>query len=124
MKNKVRGIFLATIGLLILSVPALAHHGAAAFDTDHPITMKATVTTWFWANPHCFVKFDYKNEKGELQHWVVETSNPPDMMNKGWSDHTLKEGMEITVTVSPSRNGRTVGRLITVVLPDGQTLRN
>jgi hypothetical protein len=122
--KKLAAIAFVAVGLLSLSVPVFAHHGTAAFETSRTITMKATVTDWFWANPHCFVKFDYKNDKGEVEHWVVETSNPPDMMNKGWTIHTLKAGDEITVTVYPVKNNKTVGRLITVKLPGGQTLSN
>jgi hypothetical protein len=122
--KKLAAIAFVAVGLFARSVPVFAHHGTAAFETSRTITMKATVTDWFWANPHCFVKFDYKNDKGEVEHWVVETSNPPDMMNKGWTIHTLKAGDEITVTVYPVKNSKTVGRLITVRLPDGQTLRN
>jgi len=122
--KKLAAIAFVAAGLFAVSVPVFAHHGTAAFETSRTITMKATVTDWFWANPHCFVKFDYKNDKGEVEHWVVETSNPPDMMNKCWTIHTLKAGDEITVTVYPVKNSKTVGRLITVRLPDGQTLRN
>jgi hypothetical protein len=124
LTRKLAATSLVAIGLFALSVPVFAHHGTAAFETSRTITMKATVTDWFWANPHCFVKFDYKNDKGEVEHWVVETSNPPDMTNKGWTIHTLKAGDEITVTVYPVKNNKPVGRLITVKLPGGQTLSN
>ena len=124
LAKKLAATSVVVIALFALSVPVFAHHGTAAFETSRTITMKATVTDWFWANPHCFVKFDYKNDKGEVEHWVVETSNPPDMMNKGWTIHTLKAGDEITVTVYPVKNNKPVGRLITVKLPGGQTLSN
>ena len=26
--------------------------------------MKGTVTEWFWANPHCFLQFDVKDDSG------------------------------------------------------------
>jgi len=122
--KKLAAIAFVAVGLFALSVPAFAHHGTAAFETSRTITMKATVTDWFWANPHCFVKFDYKNDKGEVEHWVVETSNPPDMTNRGWTIHTLKPGDEITITVLPVKNGKPIGRLRHVVLPDGQDLGN
>lgn len=124
MLNRLTAVCVLAIGLTVISVPAFAHHGAAAFDTSKTITMKATVTDWYWANPHCFMKFDYKNEKGEVEHWVVETSNPPDMMNKGWNQHSVKPGDEVTVAVYPVKNGKPVGRLVHVVLPSGQTLGN
>jgi hypothetical protein len=122
--KKLLTVSLAAVGLLSITIPAVAHHGTAAFDTSRSITMKGTVTDWFWANPHCFVKFDYKNDKGEIEHWVVETSNPPDMINKGWRRDVLKPGNEISVTVYPVKNGKPIGRLVTVRLPDGRTLGN
>ena len=124
MTNKLATISLMAIGLLTISVPVFAHHGTAAFNTEKTITMKASVTQWYWANPHCFLRFDYKNDKGEAEHWVVETSNPPDMTNKGWSRNTLKVGDEITVTLWPVKNGKPLGRLSEILLPNGQTLRN
>jgi hypothetical protein len=119
MRTKVITIVLC---FLALSVPLLAHHGAAAYDTDKKITLKATVTQWFWANPHCFLKFDAKDEKGNVVHWATETSNPSDMVNLGWSKDTFKPGDEITVTFTPVKNGNPVGRVDSVVLANGQTL--
>lgn len=116
--------FLAVICLASVSIPVFAHHGTAAFDVSRTVKMNATVTQWYWANPHCFLRFDYKDDKGEVEHWVVETSNPPDMINKGWSKTSLKPGDQVTVTVYPVKNGKPIGRLVTVVLPDGQTLGN
>ena len=124
MRNKLATVSIVAISLMTVSVPVFAHHGTAAFETSKTLTMKATVTDWFWANPHCFVKFDSKNDKGEVEHWVVETSNPPDMTNRGWTIHTLKPGDEITITVLPVKNGKPIGRLRHVVLPNGQDLGN
>jgi hypothetical protein len=122
MKNKIMVLFAATLGLLIVSVPASAHHGSAAFDAGKQVVMKGTVTRWVWANPHCFLSYDAKDEGGNLTHWVVETSNPPDMINRGWSKETFKPGDEVTVTVEPVKSGKPVGRLLEVVLPNGKTL--
>lgn len=119
MRNKLFAIFL---GLLSVAIPLFAHHGTAAFDTSRTVTLKATVTQWFWANPHCFLKFDAKDEKGNVVHWATETSNPSDMVNLGWSKDTFKPGDEITVTFIPVKNGVPVGRVQQVVLPNGQKL--
>jgi hypothetical protein len=108
--NKLTTIFVAVIGLLAVSVPLFAHHGNAAYDVSKVITVKGTVTEWFWANPHCFLKFDAQDEKGEVQHWVVEANNVPSMSNAGWAKSSFKPGDEVTVTMTPARNGRTVGR--------------
>ena len=110
------------VALLTLSSPLFAHHGSAAFETATPVTVKGSVTAWTWANPHCFLKFDVKDESGNVAHWAAETNNAPDMMERGWTKQSFKPGDEITVTVEPVKNGKPVGRVIEVVLPNGQTL--
>jgi len=110
-------------GLLTVSVPLFAHHGAAAYDTAKKITVKGTVTEWFWANPHCFLKFDAKDDNGNDLHWATETSNPADMVNLGWSKQSFKPGDEVTVTFTPVKNGAPVGRVEQVVLANGQILK-
>jgi hypothetical protein len=110
------------VGVLTVSIPLFGHHGAAAFDTTKKITVKAMVIEWFWANPHCFLKFDAKDDKGEVIHWVTEASNPSDMVNLGFSKQTFKPGDEVTVTLIPVKNGLPIGRIQQVVLANGQTL--
>jgi hypothetical protein len=122
MKHNFATRYLWLFAFLFVAVPVLAHHGNAAFDPTKRVTMKGTVTEWFWANPHCFLQFDIKDESGNLVHWVAETSNPPDMINHGWSKSSLKVGDQVTVTVIPVKNGKPIGRIAAVVLPNGQTL--
>jgi hypothetical protein len=120
MKNKLLTIF---FGLLTVSVPLFAHHGTAAYDTAKKITLKGTVTEWVWSNPHCFLKFDAKDEKGNVVHWATETSNPSDMVNLGWSNQSFKPGDEVTVTFTPVKNSVAVGRIDQVALANGQILK-
>jgi uncharacterized protein DUF6152 len=122
VKGKCLKLFAMAAAVLIVSVPLFAHHGNAAFDTGKKVTMKGTVTEWFWANPHCFLKFDVKDDTGNVAHWVAETNNAPDMIERGWSNKSFKPGDEITVTVEPVKNGKPVGRVLHVVLPNGETL--
>jgi hypothetical protein len=122
VRNKVLGVFLAPVCFLAVSVPLAAHHGAAGFDMEKQLTMKGTVTDWLWANPHCFLRYDTKDDAGNVAHWAVEVSNPTDMVRRGWTKRSVKVGDEVTVTVRPAKNGAPVGQLLKVVLPDGQTL--
>ena len=121
MKAKFLMIF-ALAGSLVASIPLLAHHGNAAFDVGKRVTVKGTVTEWVWANPHCWLKFDAKDDKGNVAHWVAETNNAPDMIERGWSKNTFKPGDEVTVTVEPVKSGNPVGRVVGVVLANGQAL--
>jgi hypothetical protein len=79
MKNRPSVAFLAALSFCVIAAPLSAHHGTANFDIDKKLTIKVTVTEWFWANPHCFLKFDAQDDKGTVVHWVAETSNPSDM---------------------------------------------
>lgn len=116
--------FVVLAGTLLSSATLFAHHGNAAFDDSKKITVKATVTEWVWANPHCFLKFDAKDDSGNVVHWVAETSNPPDMINRGWSRQSFKPGDEVTVTMTTVRFGQPIGRIQQVVLANGRTLGN
>jgi hypothetical protein len=120
LRYKLMAIFL---GFIAVSLPLCAHHGAAAYDTAKKMTVKGTVTEWFWANPHCFLKFDAKDDAGNVVHWATETSNPSDMVNLGWSKDSFKAGDEITVTFTPVKNGAPVGRIEQVVLANGQVFK-
>jgi uncharacterized protein DUF6152 len=112
----------AVVGVLTLPVLAFAHHGNASFDTSKEVTLKGTVTEYIWANPHCFLKFDAKDDTGTVRNWAVEVSNPTDMTKRGWSRTSFKIGEQITVSLQAVKNGAPVGRLTKVVLADGSTL--
>jgi Family of unknown function (DUF6152) len=119
-----KGKFLAVfaLGISILSLPLFAHHGNAAYDTEKKITLKGTVTQWFWANPHCVLEFDAKDETGQVVHWSSETENPTTMSHSGWAKTSFKPGDEVTVTMITVKNGKPIGRIVEVVLPNGQKL--
>lgn len=122
MKAGFLGVFLAAAGLVLLTGPVSAHHGAASFDTTRELTLKGSVTEWIWANPHCFLKFDAKDDTGTVRNWAVEVSNPTDMTRLGWARTSFKGGDDVTVTLQPVKSGAPIGRLRSVVLPNGQTL--
>ena len=122
MKATRSGGLLALYALLLLSAPAAAHHGTASFDTGKDLTLKGTVTEWIWANPHCFLKFDAMDDTGTVRNWAVEVSNPTDMTKRGWARSSFKIGDAVTVSLQPVKNGAPIGRLRSVVLPDGSTL--
>jgi hypothetical protein len=122
MRNRLVRTFGIALGLLMVSVPLLAHHGAAQFDVGKKVTVKGTVVEWFWANPHCFLRFDAPGDDGQVVHWAVETQSGPNILPQGFSKQTFKVGDQVAVTLEPVKNGRPLGRLLRVVLADGSTL--
>ena len=122
MRNMILAVSIAAVGVLLVSVPLLAHHGAAALDTGKEVTLKGTVTEWIWSNPHCFLQFDAKDDTGAVRNWAVETQNPTAMTQRGWSRSSFKAGDQVTVTLEPVKNRQPIGRLLTVILANGEKL--
>lgn len=122
-KSFITLVALVTVALTAAR-PVAAHHGAAAFENDPAkrLVLKGVVTQWIWANPHTFLQFDVKGEDGQVVHWVVEASNPPDMQNRGWTNKSFQAGDEVTVTVRPVKTGKPVGSIIQVQFADGHVL--
>jgi hypothetical protein len=44
------------------------------------------------------------------------------MIHQGWTKQALKTGDQITITVYQAKNGKPIGRIVEVVLPNGQRL--
>jgi hypothetical protein len=115
-------MLMAVAGVLLAPSPLTAHHGAANFDTGKVLTLEGTVTEWLWGNPHCFLKFEAKDFTGAVRTWVTETQNPVGMTSRGWSRRSFKAGDKVIVEVEPVKDGQPVGKVLTVVLPNGQKL--
>jgi hypothetical protein len=115
-------LFALGLSVCIASIPLAAHHGNAAYDTEKTITLKGTVTQWFWANPHCVLELDAKSDSGEVVHWSAETENPTTMSHQGWMKSSFKPGDQVTVTVITVKNGKPIGRIIEAVTANGQKL--
>jgi hypothetical protein len=109
--------------LLIAGIPLLAHHGGNNYDTSKPVIVKgATVTNFYWTNPHVILLVDAKDEQGNVQHWTVEASNPSTLQLKNWSQTSFQKGDTVTVYLFQTKTGRPVGRLNKAILADGTVL--
>ena len=108
--------------VLVAAIPMLAHHGVAAYDETHPITMKGIVTKLDWVNPHTQIYFDVQDEKSGVVHWVCETVAPGKLTKAGWSKDSVKAGDQITIMLIPAKNGNPVGFLLKLVLANGKQL--
>ena len=114
-------------GLLGVSVAAWAHHGNSAYDEEHWITLSGTVTEFIWANPHCQIFLDVKDDKGGAVNWAIESQSPGILRRNNWTRTSVKTGDQITITLAPAKNGAPVGfsgnKDGKVIFPDGRTLK-
>ena len=68
------------------------------------------MTGFDWVNPHVEIHFDGADDKGTMQHWTVEASNPYTQMRAGWDKNDFKVGDQITITFHPAnKTGFNVG---------------
>jgi hypothetical protein len=112
-------LVLVTVFALLGSV-AMAHHGRAGYASTVS-TVKGTVTTVEWKNPHVYLNFDVKDASGAVSHWVGELSSPSTMLAAGMSRTTLKPGDEIVVKGKGGAAGNPVV-LIDSITKDGKPI--
>lgn len=123
MKTNSSRLGVLLLGILFALLPAFAHHGVAAYDSAKQINVSGVVKDWFWANPHCILQLDSTDSHGQVEHWTMETGNPSDLVNNGWSRQSLKVGDKVTVTIQPAKNGKPIGRIVEVAFANGQHLK-
>jgi hypothetical protein len=112
-------------GLAAIASPSFAHHGNAAFNLGKPVVLKnAVVTEFIWINPHPLIKADYKDEKGNVQHWTMEMGSTVSAQLIGWGRTTLQPGDVVTLYVWQAKTGAHVGRFNKVDFADGTTMRD
>jgi hypothetical protein len=127
-KKKVSVVLAVSVGLLMLSVPVLAHHGTGiSYDSEHPVTLKGTMADFRYANPHPQVFFDVTDATGKVTRWAGEVAPTPfTLQQNGWSKsrsiEALKPGTKITITLGPSRVGTPVGVVIKILNEQGEEI--
>ena len=121
-----RAVFVVA-SLLLVGATASAHHGNTAYDEEHWITISGTVTEFVWSNPHCQIFMDVKDDKGNVVNWAVESQSPGILKRNSWDRTSIKPGDQITVTLTPAKNGAPVGfsgnKSGKVVFADGHVLK-
>src|SRR5207249_5460267 len=89
-------VLAVVVALALFGNVALAHHGRAGYSNEIS-TVKGTVTEVQWKNPHVFIAFEVKDDKGNVVHWLAELSSPATMLAAGMSRTTLKTGDEVVI---------------------------
>jgi len=117
------GIVAVMAGVVAFAVPLFAHHGAASFDSGKTVMVNGTVTEYVWSNPHVLVKVDAKDDSGNIAHWVLEAWNPVTQTSRGWSKNTFKAGDEVSLDITPAKNGAPVGEIRGRIVINGKEFK-
>jgi len=122
MRNPVIGCLIAVLALA--GGAAVAHHSFAAFDMKKEVWITGTVAEVQYTNPHVWLFVDVAAADGVTQSWAIEAGGPNILLRAGWKANTVQVGQKVVVTMHPMRDtGKRGGSLISIVLPDGKTIK-
>ena len=106
--------FLVLFSLVIVVLPAIAHHSfTAEFDTEKEFSVTGVLSKVDWINPHTATWVDVKDEaSGKVESWGCE-GNPPSTYSRAGvhrSDWRIGEVVTMTCLV-PKDNAKYWGFL-------------
>jgi hypothetical protein len=108
---------------LAMAAPTSAHHAfSAEFDASQPITLRGTITSVEWINPHAFIHLDVKRDDGTVESWMIEAGSPNTLVRRGMTRDSIPPGTEVVVFGYRHRNGSHTANGRDVTLPDGKRL--
>jgi hypothetical protein len=87
-----------------LATPVLAHHSAAAFDTQKEIKVTGSVTQYRFANPHIYLTIQVKKDDGSTQSMEVEAGAASVLNGLGFTKNSVAVGETVTIVGNPARN--------------------
>jgi len=118
-----RIIRLAAVLLLLGgTLPAAAHHSFAIFDHSKTYTLKGTVRSFQWTNPHGYIDLDVAEGPSGIERYTLELTSINMLRRAGWKSSDVSAGDEVTAIVAPLLNGDHGGLLLELKVPDGRTL--
>jgi hypothetical protein len=120
MAQMVRGA--AAAALLAGSLAAWGHHSFAIFDHTQTVTLKGTVLSFQWTNPHGYIELDVDEGPKGVEHYTVELTSINMLRRAGWKSSDVSAGDEVTAVIAPLLNGEHGGLLLELKVPDGRTL--
>ena len=110
---RIPSILVAIFVLVLMSVPAFAHHGfAVEFDGSKCMNLKGTLTGIDWDNPHAYFHMDVKEADGKTVSWSLEMITPNALKRNGTTRQDFQNnfGKPIAARACPTKAGGTPNR--------------
>jgi hypothetical protein len=106
--------------LLLISVPAHAHHSNAPhFDSAKPLTLSGVVTGFRLVNPHAYLYFDVTGTDGKVTRWNCEMTAGSVLQRNGWTEKLFAPGTVVTINAIAARRDPYGCSFTSGVLKDG-----
>ena len=121
-RNTWTAAWIVMLGSTLASL-AVGHHSTAEFDYTKQLTIEGKVKEVQWTNPHSYIQLLVTGEDGKQVEWSVEIGSPSLNINLGWRKNSVIAGDEVTMLLSPARNGNPYGTLRVLTFADGRELK-
>ena len=114
---------LAAAALLLgVGLPAAAHHSFAIFEHSKTLTLKGTVQSFQWTNPHGYINLEVADGPPGIDRYTLELTSINMLRRAGWKSSDVSVGDKVTAIVAPLMNGQHGGLLLELKMEDGRTL--
>lgn len=104
-----------------------AHHSlAATYDIKKTGSVTGVLTKVAFTNPHGAMTLAVTNADGTTTDWVLTTGSANTLANLGFGGsgpNTVKPGDQVTITYFGARNGKPLGFIRSITLPDQREIQ-
>lgn len=112
-----------TAAVALLSTSGAAHHASSTeFDVKNLIVMRGKIRTVEWINPHAWLHLEVKGTDGNTILWRIQGASPSQLVTRNVLKDSVKEGLEVSITVYPARSGETMADGATITFQDGKRI--
>lgn len=104
-----------------------AHHSlAGTYDIKKEGKVTGVLTQVRFTNPHGAMTIDVTNDDGTTTEWTMTTGSANTLANLGFGKNgpnTVKPGDKVTITYFAARNGKPLGFIRSITLPDQREIQ-
>jgi hypothetical protein len=102
---------------LFASMPMVAHHSYAMFDTQKEVALEGTVKDFQWTNPHVWIDIVVIDKTtGQPANWSIEGKGPVQLVRDGWRRDSVKQGDKVSLVIHPLKSGSNGGSLAKILV--------
>jgi hypothetical protein len=111
---------------LLASGASLAHHSlSAVYNIRGSGEVTGVIKKVEFMNPHGAMTLEVPNDDGTTTDWVLTTGSANVLSSLGFGGsgpNTVVAGDVVTITYFPARNGKPLGFIRSITLPDDRTI--
>ncbi|MEY4641486.1 MAG: hypothetical protein RLZZ227_1480 [Pseudomonadota bacterium] len=124
--NKLTTGCLILCGWLLASGALQAHHSlAGVYEIRAEAEVTGVLTKVAFTNPHGAMHVNVTSADGTTTEWVMTTGSANVLANLGFGEsgaNHVKAGDIVTIKYFPARNGKPLGFIRTITLPNANTV--